>query len=44
MLNTYAQGPAWEAAQQLIADGEHVHFVAEGEAWCVSEHCVPKQP
>lgn len=36
--------PAWQAALQLVADGEHVHYVAEGEARCVSGDCPPNHP
>lgn len=30
---------AWEAAQQLAAQGHHVHLVAEAQSVCVSQHC-----
>ncbi|MFF6985612.1 hypothetical protein [Streptomyces sp. NPDC010273] len=31
--------PAREAAEQLAAQGEHVHLVAEGQAKCISGLC-----
>jgi hypothetical protein len=36
-----APSTAWEAAQQLAAEGKHVHHVSEGESVCVSDHCKP---
>ena len=34
-----AKNPALEAAQALADEGEHVHYVAEGEARCISGRC-----
>lgn len=30
---------AREAANRLVAEGKHVHFVAHGESVCLSRHC-----
>jgi hypothetical protein len=32
---------AYEAADLLLHEGHHVHFVAEGESICYSWHCPP---
>lgn len=32
---------AWEAAEQLAAEGKHVHHVSEAESVCVSGECQP---
>ncbi|MFJ8006093.1 hypothetical protein [Streptomyces fagopyri] len=35
---------AWEAAQRLVAAGEHVHYSSEGEVRCLSGGCPPAYP
>jgi hypothetical protein len=35
---------ALEAAQQLADEGKHVHYVAEAESVCISQHCTPAAP
>lgn len=32
---------AWEAAQQLAAEGKHVHYSASGQSVCITGHCTP---
>lgn len=36
--------PALDAAQQLAAEGHHVHYAAHGEAICLTRHCTPEKP
>lgn len=31
--------PAWAAAQVLHDQGEHVHYVSEGQSLCLAGHC-----
>lgn len=31
--------PAHGAALQLVADGQHVHFISNDQGRCLSEHC-----
>jgi hypothetical protein len=38
---TRAPASALEAAWRLVDQGEHVHYVAEGESLCLSAHCPP---
>ncbi|MFD3790803.1 hypothetical protein [Streptomyces cyaneofuscatus] len=33
---------AREAADQLAAEGHHVHYAASGETRCHTGHCTPK--
>lgn len=35
---------AREAADQLAADGHHVHYVAQGEAQCLTDQCPKERP
>lgn len=30
---------ALDAAHRLVTEGRHVHYVAEGQARCLSGHC-----
>lgn len=32
---------AWQAAWILVAEGKHVHYVAEGESRCLTGACSP---
>ncbi|MFC9429294.1 hypothetical protein [Streptomyces sp. NPDC056987] len=34
--------PALYAGYVLQRDGEHVHYVADGQARCLGGHCVPR--
>ncbi|WP_329140923.1 hypothetical protein [Streptomyces sp. NBC_00670] len=36
-----APASALEAAQLLVDQGEHVHYVAESQSLCLSAHCPP---
>lgn len=35
---------AFQAADQLAADGHHVHVVADGQALCHTGHCTREEP
>ncbi|WP_430479330.1 hypothetical protein ACQZM9_21870 [Streptomyces sp. P11-1] len=37
-----APNAALAAADQLAADGHHVHYAASGETRCHTGHCTPK--
>ncbi|MCR8947202.1 hypothetical protein NW249_34515 [Streptomyces sp. OUCMDZ-4982] len=39
-MTTHTQpSPARAAAEDLAADGEHVHYVSEGQSLCLSGVC-----
>ncbi|GGZ53069.1 hypothetical protein [Streptomyces rubiginosohelvolus] len=38
-MTTEHTSPARTAAELLAAQGEHVHYVSEGQALCLSGHC-----
>lgn len=43
MNDAPAPRTAREAADQLAADGHHVHYVADGQPRCLTGHCVKGQ-
>ncbi len=39
-MNTHTQpSPARTAAEDLAAEGEHVHYVSEGQSLCLTGAC-----
>ncbi|MFG2589078.1 hypothetical protein [Streptomyces sp. NPDC048438] len=38
-MNTDQTSAARAAAETLLQEGEHVHYVTEGQALCLSELC-----
>ncbi|MFG2671385.1 hypothetical protein [Streptomyces sp. NPDC048445] len=38
-INIDASVPGWVAAEALHAQGEHVHYVSEGQSLCLAGHC-----
>ncbi|MFE4691725.1 hypothetical protein ACFRH6_16900 [Streptomyces sp. NPDC056749] len=39
-MNTDALSPARAAAESLLREGEHVHYVSEGQTLCLSAVCI----
>ncbi|MCX4676736.1 hypothetical protein OG413_15735 [Streptomyces sp. NBC_01433] len=39
-MTTDHTSPARTVAEELAAQGEHVHYVSEGQALCLSGRCI----
>lgn len=39
-MNTNDSSPARAVAEHLLQEGEHVHYVSEGQALCLSAVCI----